>query len=152
MAQKSVKENIEQILADGRTVQIEPHGWSMYPLLVPGRDQAIIAPAEPEKMRRGDVVLYRREQGILVLHRIWKVTPEGFYMVGDNQSKVEGPLRPCQIKGRLTAVIRNGREILMQNPLSIFLARFWLLLRPVRGPLSAVAHRLRQIWQAYKKG
>lgn len=150
MAQKIVNENIEQILADGHTVQIEPHGWSMYPLLVPGRDQVIIAPAEPEKMKRGDVALYRREQGILVLHRIWKVTPKGFYMVGDNQSKVEGPLHPCQIKGRLTAVIRNGRKIPVQNPLLIFLTRFWLFLCPVRGPLSAVAHRLRQIGRHIK--
>lgn len=152
MAQKSVKENIEQILADGHTVQIEPHGWSMYPLLVPGRDQAIIAQANPEKMKRGDVALYRREQGILVLHRIWKVRPEGFYTVGDNQSKVEGPLRPCQIKGRLTVVIRNGRKIPVQNPLLIFLTRFWLFLRPVRGPLAAAAHRLRQIGRPIKKG
>ncbi len=152
MAQKNKKENIEQLLAAGRTVQIEPHGWSMYPLLVPGRDQAIIAPAEPEKMKRGDVALYRRAQGILVLHRIWKVTPEGFYMVGDNQIEVEGPLRPCQIKGRLTAVIRNGHMIPVKNPLSIFLTRFWLFLRPVRGPLAAAAHRLRQIGRPIKKG
>ena len=33
---------IEQLLADGQTIKIKPQGYSMYPLFVPGRDEACI--------------------------------------------------------------------------------------------------------------
>lgn len=75
-------------------IKIKPKGYSMYPLFVPGRDYAVITHIEPDKLKKGDVVLYRRHDntGILVLHRICRIDKNGFYMVGDNQSEIEGPL------------------------------------------------------------
>ena len=75
-------------------IKIKPKGYSMYPLFVPGRDYAVITHIEPDKLKKGDVVLYRRHDntGILVLHRICRIDKNGFYMVGDNQSVIEGPL------------------------------------------------------------
>ncbi len=142
------KADIETLLAEGRSIQIYPRGYSMYPLFVPGRDQAVIAPAEVKKLKRGDVVLYRREGGILVLHRIWKRTAEGFYMVGDNQSETEGPLRPEQIKGILCRVVRRGKSFSVKNPLYILSAALWLRLRPLRpflsGAVAGMKRRLRR--------
>ena len=34
--------DIEQLLAEGKTIRIKPQGYSMYPLFVPGRDEASI--------------------------------------------------------------------------------------------------------------
>lgn len=129
-------ESIEKLLEDHETIQISPKGYSMYPMLIPGRDQAILTKAAPEELRRGDVVLYRREDGMLVLHRLCRIRPEGFYMVGDNQTEVEGPLKGEQIKGKLTAFIRKGREIRVTNPIYRFAASIWLVLRPVRDPIK----------------
>ena len=53
-------------------------------------------------------------------------------LVGDNQSEIEGPLRPDQFRGRLTEVIRNGRQFSVQNPLYRLLTSIWLFLCPVR--------------------
>lgn len=134
MSQEKIE--IETLLTEGHTVQIKPQGYSMYPMFIPGRDEAVIERAEPEKLRRGDVVLYRRESGILVLHRIFRIKNGGFYMVGDNQSEVEGPLKACQIKGKLIGFIRNGRHISADNPIYIFASRVWLLARPLRPAVS----------------
>ncbi len=128
----SLKIDIEQLLKDGHPIQIKPQGYSMYPLFVPGRDEAVIEPVQPEDLHRNDVALYRRDGSILVLHRILKVTTEGFYLVGDNQSEIEGPLRPDQFRGRLTTVIRNGHVISVRNPVYHMLTSLWLFLRPVR--------------------
>ncbi len=51
--------------------------------------------------------------GILVLHRVVKVAPEGYYLIGDNQLKdrVEGPIRRDQICGRMTHRVRRGKTI-----------------------------------------
>ena len=126
------KYDLEQLLADGHPIRIRPQGYSMYPLFIPGRDEAIIEPVTPDRLRRNDVALYRRDQGILVLHRICRVTKDGFYLVGDNQSEIEGPLRPDQFRGKLAEVIRNRRKISVRNPLYRFLSSLWLLLCPVR--------------------
>ena len=117
-----VKVDLEQLLRDGNIIRIRPQGYSMYPLFIPGRDEALIQQADSTDCRRNDVVLYRRDQGILVLHRICRVTSDGFYMVGDNQFEVEGPLRPDQLRGRLIAFIHNGKEISVKNPVYRFLS------------------------------
>lgn len=137
--------DIEQLLADGHPIRIKPQGYSMYPLFIPGRDEAIIEPVFPETLRRNDVALYRRDHGILVLHRICRITSNGFYLVGDNQSELEGPLRPDQFRGRLTAVIRDGRQISVRNPLYRFLTSLWLFLRPIRPFFHELCALLRRI-------
>lgn len=136
--------DIEALLAEGKSIRIHPRGYSMYPLFVPGRDEAVIAPAEADKLKRGDVVLYRREGSILVLHRIWKRRSEGFYMVGDNQSEVEGPLKGEQIKGILCQVVRRGKCFPVSNPIYRMLAAVWLRLRPFRPFLSKTVAGLKR--------
>lgn len=137
------KIDIEELLERGETIQIHPQGYSMYPLFIPGRDEAIIGRADVSKLRRGDVVLYRRENSILVLHRIWEKRPEGFYMIGDNQMEVEGPLRPEQIRGILLAFIKKGRKISVKNPLYIMISRLWMLAKPLRGIVREIRRRCR---------
>ena len=134
------RQDIEKLLQDGNTIQIKPQGYSMYPVLVPGRDEAVIEPIGDRKLRRGDVVLYRRDPqvtgGILVLHRLWKCKQDGYYMVGDNQKEIEGPLRAGQIKGIMVGLVRKGKYISAKNVFYCIATRGWLLLRPVRPGIS----------------
>ncbi len=132
--------DIEQLLRDGNTVQTVINGYSMYPMLVPDRDSVIVAPLEDRKLKRGDVVLYRRDGSILVLHRIWRVRQEGFYMVGDNQTQIEGPLRPEQMRGILVGFIRKGKHISVRNLPYRFYAAVWLRLRPIRHKAALAVH------------
>lgn len=124
--------DIEQLLADGNTIKIKPQGYSMYPLFVPGRDEACIECTNFSYLKRGDVILYRRDNGVLVLHRIWKITENSFYMVGDNQTDIEGPLRADQFRGKLVGIVRNKDFIDVKNPLYRLLSSLWLSLRPIR--------------------
>lgn len=148
------KADIEGLLAEGRIIQIKPEGYSMYPLFVPGRDEALIAPADVESLRRGDVVLYRREGSILVLHRIWKRKGNEFYLVGDNQHEIEGPLGSEHVKGVLVGMIRNGKKLSLRNPVYRLYSGTWLLLRPFRPLLSRAAARCKKVLlrDAHTKG
>ena len=143
MEQKTV--DVERLLEQGQSIQIQPQGYSMYPMFVPGRDAAVIEGAEGAKLKRGDVVLYRRESGMLVLHRIWRVRQDGFYMVGDNQSEVEGPLQRSQIKGILTGFVRKGKYRSVKNPVYRLASGLWLFLRPVRPVLSGMAAAVKRM-------
>lgn len=154
------KADIEQLLRDGYSVQLPTTGWSMYPLIVNGRDQVVISPllfgeasskGRAEHFHRGDVLLYRRDSGILVLHRVWKVRPEGLYMVGDNQIEIEGPLRPDQVRGRMTAVVRKGRTISVNSPLYRIPTHVWLALRPLRPAISHGVHNIKKLFLMKKK-
>ena len=94
-------------------IKIKPKGYSMYPLFVPGRDYAVITHIEPDKLKKGDVVLY--------------------------QSEIEGPLEKECIHGKLIAVERNGRMFSVNNIVYRFISYVWLLLRPVRMPVAKSA-------------
>lgn len=134
------KIDIEALLEQGQVIQIRPQGYSMYPLFRSGKDEAVIGRADVSRLRRGDVVLYRRESGILVLHRIWAKKPEGFYLIGDNQMEVEGPLKPEQIKGILLAFIRSGRRVSVNNACYVVMSRLWMAAKPLRG----IVRKIRQ--------
>ena len=124
--------DIEQLLKQGDVIRIKPQGTSMYPLFVPGREEACIERTDFSSLKRGDVILYRRDKSILVLHRIWKITNNSFYMVGDNQTEIEGPLRADQVRGKLTAFVHNGKYVNVKNPIYRFTSSLWLFLRPLR--------------------
>lgn len=128
----TTKIDIIELLEKGSAVQFTPIGSSMCPLFAPNRDQAIVEPVGDRKLKRGDIVLYRRLQGPLVLHRIWKVKDDGFYMVGDNQCEIEGPLERQQIKGIMVAMVRKGKHFTTQNIWYRLGSAIWLWLRPIR--------------------
>ncbi len=141
------KKDLEALLASGQTVEIYPQGNSMYPLVIPGRDRVVLAPfvRQRDRIRRGDVLLFRRKNSILVLHRVCRVTQEGVYFVGDNQRVVEGPIAPSQIIGRGVGFVRNGYRISIQHPLYVICTGAWLLflpLRPTAWKLLAAIRRL----------
>lgn len=124
--------DIELLLRQGNVIRIKPQGFSMYPLFVPGRDEACIEQADFSSLKRSDVILYRRDDGPLVLHRIWKIQENALYLVGDNQTQIEGPLRADQLRGKLIGIIRNGHFLDVKNPVYRFLSNLWLLMRPFR--------------------
>ncbi len=124
------------LLKEGKMLTITPIGTSMFPLFTDPNDQAILAYVNIEKLHRGDVILYRRNNGMLVLHRIVKKTNDTFYMTGDNQTKIEGPLYANQIYAVMAAFYRKGHLISCKNPVYMILSRLWLFLRPIRPLIS----------------
>lgn len=139
MENETQAQNIEELLDSGKAVRIKPQGYSMYPVIVPGRDEAVIQKEEPARLKRGDVALYRRDKSILVIHRICRKDESGFYMVGDNQTEIEGPLRPDQIKGKMIILIRKGREVDVRSLRYRIPCSLWLFMRPIRRPVSLAA-------------
>lgn len=51
-SQTSPKIDLEQLLRDGNIIRIKPQGYSMYPLLIPGRDEALIQQTSSTDCRR----------------------------------------------------------------------------------------------------
>ncbi len=134
----------EALLKQGKIIQIPTHGNSMTPFLISGRDEAVIEPADVSSARRGDVVLYRRKGGRLVLHRIYKIKGQSFYAIGDSQTQVEGPIQQDAIIGKLSAIVKNGKLRPVGTGMDRFLSDIWLYLRPIRPILFRIGHYLKK--------
>ena len=65
-------QNIEQVLADGKLAFIHTVGVSMEPMLHE-RESTVVLELPQGRLQRGDVVLFRRQNGQYVLHRIIRV-------------------------------------------------------------------------------
>lgn len=138
------KSDVEELLLNGRKIQVSIRGFSMYPLFKPGRDAAFIEPIGIRKIKRGDVCLFRRKNSILVLHRVVRVSKDGVFFVGDNQTEIEGPISVNSVKGYLDGGIRNGKTFYANNLLYRFIFGGWLSLRSIRPffwKISAIYRR-----------
>ncbi|MDO5154831.1 MAG: S24/S26 family peptidase [Eubacteriales bacterium] len=135
--------NVEALLAKYGTIQMAPKGYSMYPVIVPERDQVILKQADAMPLKRGMVVLYRRADDTLVLHRVYKVKQDGIYLVGDNQVEIEGPIQKSQIKAVLVGLVRKGKRVSVLNLFYVVLTRIWLCFLPLRPQMKKIAYRLK---------
>lgn len=123
---------IKPLLDDGLTLKISPSGQSMYPFLVGGRDEVLLRSAETKKLRRGDITLYSREDGLHVLHRVHHIKNNEYYMLGDAQTGIEGPIARNNIHAVAEAVVWRNTQISCNDFTLRVLIKAWLFLRPLR--------------------
>lgn len=84
----------------------------MWPLLQEGNSWVQVAARNGRQLRVGDVVLYRRGDGSLVLHRIIRSETPGVYLLcGDHQWNQVEQVRDEQILAVAQAFSRNGHWI-----------------------------------------
>ena len=99
----------EIINRDGKLIYTNK-GDSMMPLIKEGRDLIIIEKTKG-RLKTYDVPLYKRDSGQYVLHRILKVREDDYVICGDNRYCREYGITDRHIIGVLTAVVRSGKEI-----------------------------------------
>ncbi len=107
---REVNPLIEETLEGGGEVSFSPAGNSMLPMLRNRQDKIVLV-QPPQKLKKYDIPLYRRENGQFVLHRVVAVKKDGYAMCGDNQWQVEYGVRHEQIIGVVTAFYRGNRYI-----------------------------------------
>lgn len=117
-------------------------GRSMRPFLRSGADLFQVVRKTGDRCRKYDAVLYRRDNGQYVLHRVVKVCHDSYTLCGDNTWQMESGIREDQILGILTAVIRSGRKIDVSRPGYCIAVGLWWAIYPLR----AVFLRLRGKW------
>ena len=105
---------MQEQLAEGKQVRFSPRGTSMLPMLREGVDSVVLSPV-PQKLKKYDLPLYRRDDGTYVLHRVVKVG-QTYTCMGDNQFRPEPGLRHDQMIALVTGFQRNGREHTVTEP------------------------------------
>lgn len=122
---------LKELVEEGREVSMLIAGSSMSPFLGHERDYIFFKkPAAP--IKRGDMVFYQRENGQYIMHRVWKVKNHQYYMVGDAQVEIEGPLERDQIFAVITKVKRKGKWCGPGDFWWEFFEKVWIRIVPLR--------------------
>lgn len=133
---------LEEVLRSGRQVELTATGCSMRPMLWGGVSKVRLT--VPEKLRRGDVILYKRSSGTYVLHRITAMTGTGYVCCGDAQTMLEPGVMPEQVLAAMQAFTWRGRWVKCSDRRYQMYWRVWLALRPARRVLMGIRRRLRR--------
>ena len=121
---------IEQTLAEGKTVRFTPEGTSMRPMLTGGQDSVVLAPL-PDRLRRYDAVLYRRDNGQFVLHRVLSGNGREYICMGDAQFAPER-VRQDQMLAVVQSFTHRGKQIPVSSAGYRLYCRLWCGSRPAR--------------------
>ena len=125
---------LKELTEEGREVSMLIAGSSMSPFLIHERDMIYFKKPDRE-LKKGDMVFFQRRSGQFIMHRIWKVRPEGYYIVGDAQTQIEGPVERDQIFARITKVRRKGKWLEPGDFWWEFFEHVWLHMIPLRHVL-----------------
>ena len=132
------RSSLEEYLEKNGSLTYGFSGGSMLPLLRQGRDLFTVRRKTADRCEAGDVILYRRRHRY-VLHRIVKVRPEDYVVLGDNCVKLEYGIRDEDIIGVMTGFVRDGKTHFVDEAWYRKYTATWLRMVPVRirmpGPL-----------------
>lgn len=141
-------ENLAQLL--DVQLQHDGHAWltvtgnSMHPMLRHRRDAVRLRLTDAAPGNRA-LILYRRENGQYVLHRVVRVTGPGQYLcAGDNQWQLE-KVNAGQVIAVVDAFCRKGKRYPVTCRSYSLYVWLWTAMVPVRRPVLAVRRLLGRI-------
>ena len=135
---------LRELVEEGREVSLVISGHSMTPFLVEKRDKIYFKKLD-RKLKKGDMVFYQRSTGQYVMHRIGRITFEGYYMVGDAQTNIEGPILKEQIFGLVVKAERKGKLIGPGNFWWEFFEHVWIHMISLRPIFTRLYNLIRKV-------
>jgi hypothetical protein len=140
-------------------IALRVHGTSMLPWVQPG-DVALVRQASLDHVRCGDVVLFRRENHLLV-HRIVEkrgsLDAAEYFAKGDAHPNSDGRVEEKELLGRVVRLYRGRKRIDLEAPgqlaLGLLISQLSLRSRawyPVAKFLAMVTRPARRVVQSLR--
>ncbi|MBR6618833.1 MAG: S24/S26 family peptidase [Clostridia bacterium] len=144
--------SIEEMIQSGATVPVYVSGNSMNPFLVSRRDIVYLKGLCEAELKKGMIILFRRNDGQLVLHRLHRSLFDGrLQVVGDGQVECE-TIDKAQVVAAVSDIERKGKKFSADSlrwKTAIF---FWQLLMPLRPFIMRIWRKLRKIRRSKSYG
>ena len=101
------------LLAEGKTIRIKAHGYSMFPCIKPG-SLILIEPLNIKGLPHpGEILAIKRENGLIV-HRLSRIINKNgvtFYTArGDSNAYTDNPVKIDKIAGRIVRAESTGEN------------------------------------------
>ncbi len=123
---------VQACLENGSEVILTVTGNSMRPMLCHGRDQVILKRCDPRYLQVGDLPLYCRADGKLVLHRVVALGASTYTMCGDAQNEKEYGVPSSSILAVAVGFTRRGKSHSCDSAGYRLYVRVWMMLMPLR--------------------
>ncbi|MBQ6999157.1 MAG: S24 family peptidase [Clostridia bacterium] len=120
---------IYEIVSAGGSVKLEVKGVSMMPLLRNERDSVLLKKAD--NLSLYDVVLFKRANGKIALHRIVEINNDTYTIIGDNQYRFDRNIKQADLIAKAVEFHRGTKRI-GENGIRKFGA-FWYTTYPIRN-------------------
>ena len=126
-------------------------GSSMMPIIHQNRDDIIVV-KNKGRLKKYDVPVYVTKQGKYIMHRVVKVYPDHYVIVGDNL-KTKEYVTDDMIIGKLKGFYRNGKKYidLETNKAYKLYSKIWVALLPIRPVFYYANRALKRIKNIFSK-
>ena len=108
---------VEAQVNSGGYFYLVPKGVSMLPTIRGDVDTVTLEKAD--SLKKGDIVLYKRENGQIVLHRIVGFLRDSLILSGDAQTELEFGIKQNAVIARVRE-IKKGTKVIKRNSLAYF--------------------------------
>lgn len=115
---------IKMAIKDGGSFRLYPRGTSMLPLLREGIDSVVLTEAE-EVVKKYDVLLYKRDNGQYVMHRVIGINSCGYVLCGDNCCVKESGITKRHIIAVVKGIYRANSYIPVTDIRYRLYTRIW---------------------------
>ena len=129
--------SLVELLEVSDSVPLVISGSSMVPFLVHHRDTVYLSKVR-QPLQPGDMILYRRDNGQYVLHRIYRTESGTYTLVGDAQTQLEYGIAPEQVLAAVSAVRRKDKLVGPGNFWWEFFRKVWIRIIPLRPAVVAL--------------
>ena len=129
---KAVDSQLTDIISAGGRICLVVTGSSMRPFLKHGRDMVCLRAWEENDIKRGQILLFQRQDQSLILHRIRKCLQDGkLLMNGDAQAWCE-TISLNQVVAVVSSIERKGQHLSCDHIWFRFWNWLWYPTRPIR--------------------
>ena len=139
-------EIIEDAVKKGGSMPLVVTGDSMNPFMKDGRDTVWLEACKTSDYKRGKILLFRREDGKVVLHRVKKIFPDGILVMhGDAQYWCE-EIKEEQVLAVVTFIERNEKKTSCNSLIYKIKIEFWQFFKSVRLLIYRVKQKIKKIF------
>jgi signal peptidase I len=138
---------LEEQIAGGKRVCLEANGKCMSPIINKG-EKLFAKKANPKDLKIGDIIVYKF-QGVPIAHRIiyrFKNNSQTTFLTkGDMYFKIDAPVNENQIIGKVVAVKKTGKMLILDKPSLKFINYLISLLSILSIGMYKITSMLRRI-------
>ena len=137
-------EYISVLVSDGGVTPLNVTGTSMRPFISPKGDTVYLASCEKGDVKKGDILLFKRNNGSVVLHRVRRVDGDKYIMNGDAQNWCESTDHEHVI-ARVIEYTHNGKRVDPNSSGQKIIRAFWYPTYKVRPYMIAGLRKIKII-------
>ncbi len=104
---------IDEVISSGGEFRMYPRGVSMQPLLTQGEDSVVLISLGDVCVN--DMILYRRDSGQFVLHRVIKINGDEYIMCGDNQGELERGIKKEHLLAKVKYFYKGTKKVTLDS-------------------------------------